>query len=391
MKKLLLGIGMVLMATGAFAQNQDHLKLTADKNIMDAEVGEEVTYTISLVHVTDSVYAGFSCDLWVGDGVEVIKWKKNPKDRTAKYFQPVDGGDFSYPEYFNANEGYRNEPERYGNDGYFYRLIGKTDQPTENYFPFDENYLDLFNFKVKKTADFAGDVCPIYLKLVEFASQVKELDSDGNIVLDTQYNPETGKDEVIVTTHKFPNTKSIALKIGETKFGTLCINDDLDFTETGITASVCTGVNEGFVQVAEITKPAAGTPLIIKGEAGSYYAKANYEDSDAPMSNLLVGTPDEPLTVEGNNTFAMAAKMKDGANVVGFYRVQAGVQIPRYKAYLNNAADVEGFIFEETTGINVVESAVNTNQDIYSITGAKVNNASQKGVYIMNGKKVVVK
>lgn len=388
MKKLLLGIGMVLMATGAFAQNQDHLKLTADKNIMDAEVGELVTYTISLGHVTDSVYAGFSCDLWLPDGVVLVETPYEVDDDEFEdfLFAPVKAGDFSRLSRWNFQAGYRNDPDRYGNDGYFYRLIAKTDNPVKYYFPTQGRSLDLFTFRVKKSADFEGDVCPLYLRLVEFASQIKGFDADGKAIQDLN---DAG--EVIVTTHKFPNSKSIALKINETKFGTLCINDDLDFTETGITASVCTGVNEGFVQVAEITKPAAGTPLIIKGEAGSYYANANYDESDAPVSNLLVGTPDEPLTVEGNNTYAMAAKMKDGANVVGFYRVQAGVQIPRYKAYLNNAADVEGFIFEETTGINVVESAVNTNQDIYTITGAKVNNASQKGVYIMNGKKVVVK
>ena len=104
-----------------------------------------------------------------------------------------------------------------------------------------------------------------------------------------------------------------------------------------------------------------------------------------------MGTPDEAIPVAGNTTYAMASKVKDGANVVGFYRVQEGVVIPRYKAYLNSTADVEGFIFEETTGINTVERAENANQDIYTITGAKVNNAAQKGVYIMNGKKVVVK
>ena len=143
--------------------------------------------------------------------------------------------------------------------------------------------------------------------------------------------------------------------------------------------------------MAEVTKPAAGTPLILKGEAGSYFLNANYGEKDAPVSNLLVGTPDEAIPVAGNTTYAMASKVKDGANVVGFYRVQEGVVIPRYKAYLNSTADVEGFIFEETTGINTVERAENANQDIYTITGAKVNNAAQKGVYIMNGKKVVVK
>ena len=378
---------MVLMAAGAYAQNQDHLSITSDVNIMDAAVGDEVTYTIRFEHVTDSVYAGLSFDLWLPEGLEMVKTKVG---RESKWFWPAEGGDFSYSA-FNSTEGKRNEPERYGgNEGMFYRLIGKTDAPTENYFPYDEEYLDLFWFKVKKTADFEGDVCPIYLRLVEFASQAKGLDGE-NLILDTQYNEETGKDEVVVTTHHFPDTKAISLKINECNYGTLCINDDLDFAETGISANVCTGNEDGFVQVAPIEKPAAGTPLILKADAGSYMLKANYGESSEPVSNLLLGTPDEPLTVTGSNTYAMAVKEKDGANVVGFYRVQEGVQIPRYKAYINSAEGVEGFVFAETTGISNIENADNASQDIYTITGAKVNNAAQKGVYIMNGKKVVVK
>lgn len=379
---------MVLMAAGAYAQNQDHLSMTSDKNILDAAVGEEVTYTIRFEHITDSVYAGLSFDLWIPEGIEMIKTKVG---RVNKWFVPVEGGDFSYADAFNTSEGKRSEPDRYGgNAGEFYRLIGKTDAPTENYFPYDEEYLDLFWFKVKKTADFQGDVCPLYLRLVEFASQVKELDGD-DIILDTQYNPETGKDEVIVTTHHFPDTKAIALKINENKFGTLCINDDLDFSDSEISANVCTGNEDGYVQVAEIEKPAAGTPLILKANAGSYMLKANYGESSPAVSNLLLGTPDEPLTVTGDNTYAMAVKVKDGANVVGFYRVQEGVEIPRYKAYINSAEGVDGFVFAETTGISNIENADDASQDIYTITGAKVNNAAQKGVYIMNGKKVVVK
>ena len=387
MKKLLLGIGMVLMATGAFAQNQDHLKLTADKNIMEADVDDVVTYTISLGHVTDSLYAGFSCDLWLADGLEVVQTKVG---RLWYTFVPVPGSDFSDASIFNYSEGLRTEPERYGNNGEFWRLIAKTDQPTQIYFPYDEGLLDLFTFQVKKTENFKSDVCPIYLRLVEFASQIKSVENKGknNEIINLDLN-DAG--EVIVTTHHFPDSKSIALKIGENKFGTLCINDDLDFSDSEISANVCTGIEDGFVKVTEIEKPAAGTPLILKANAGSYFLKANYDESSAAVSNLLLGTPDEPLTVTGNNTYALAAKVKDGANVVGFYRVQEGVEIPRYKAYINSAEDVEGFVFEETTGISNIENAENANQDIYTITGAKVNNAAQKGVYIMNGKKVVVK
>ncbi len=378
---------MALMAAGVSAQQQDCLSLSSDKNIMDAAVGDEVTYTISLVHNSDSLYAAFSCDLWLPEGVEIVKTKVG---RLSYFFVPVSGSDFDTSfGLFNYSEGQRSEAERYGNDGMFYRLIAKTDNPVEIYFPYDEEALDLFTFKVKKTADFEGDVCPIYLRLVEFAAQIAYVENRGedNEVIHLDKNDN---DEVVVTTHIFPNTKSIALKINDSKFGTLCIDDDLDFSDSELTANVCSGTDDGYVQVTPVEKPAAKTPLIIKGEAGSYFLKANYGETSAEVSNLLLGTPNEALTVSGSNTYAMASKEKDGANVVGFYRVQEGVEIPRYKAYINSSEGVDGFIFEETTGIRTVQENTISN-DVYSITGSKVNNATQKGVYIMNGKKVVVK
>jgi hypothetical protein len=44
----------------------------------------------------------------------------------------------------------------------------------------------------------------------------------------------------------------------------------------------------------------------------------------------------------------------------------------------------------DTNGINAIESADMLNGDIFNLQGQKVNRA-QKGVYIVNGKKIVVK
>ena len=43
-----------------------------------------------------------------------------------------------------------------------------------------------------------------------------------------------------------------------------------------------------------------------------------------------------------------------------------------------------------TTGINEVNTGVNTGA-IYNLNGVRVNNMTKKGVYIVNGKKIVVK
>ena len=64
------------------------------------------------------------------------------------------------------------------------------------------------------------------------------------------------------------------------------------------------------------------------------------------------------------------------------------------KAYLAVPATVEareGFVFgDETTGINNVNANVNENQEVYDLQGRRVAQPT-KGLYIVNGKKVLVK
>ena len=103
-------------------------------------------------------------------------------------------------------------------------------------------------------------------------------------------------------------------------------------------------------------------------------------------ANVLEGTVDEPLTVSGNNIYALA----NLSNGPGFYRVKSGVEIPQYKAYYTSTAAVDAFLFEDVTGINKVV-ADDANAEVFTISGVKVDKANKKGIYIVNGKKVVVK
>ena len=53
---------------------------------------------------------------------------------------------------------------------------------------------------------------------------------------------------------------------------------------------------------------------------------------------------------------------------------------------------MQGFSFDGTTGIAEVESAVNDNDEVYTISGLRVDGSNlSKGVYIVNGKKVIIK
>ncbi|MBQ7570693.1 MAG: hypothetical protein IJT19_00455, partial [Bacteroidaceae bacterium] len=109
-----------------------------------------------------------------------------------------------------------------------------------------------------------------------------------------------------------------------------------------------------------------------------------YGGGSSIEGNDLVGTAAD-LTVDGSQ-YALA--QKDG--VTGFYKAQPGTVIAAGKAYiLGAAAGTKGFSlsFPDETGIQSVEEATETS-DIYDLAGRRVEKA-QKGVYIINGKKVL--
>jgi hypothetical protein len=99
------------------------------------------------------------------------------------------------------------------------------------------------------------------------------------------------------------------------------------------------------------------------------------------VENDLKGTA-EPLEANGSQ-YVLASK--DG--VVGFY--QATGTIPAGKAYIEKAgAGVKGFFFGGADGIAEVETGNDSDAAIFDLSGRRVVKA-QKGIYIINGKKVL--
>jgi hypothetical protein len=86
------------------------------------------------------------------------------------------------------------------------------------------------------------------------------------------------------------------------------------------------------------------------------------------------------------------------ANAYNFYRVSANIPKNRCWFYVNDNRNPSGaklnvsFDFNIITGIDktVVSSKV-ADGKIYNINGQQVQNTLQKGIYIVNGKKVIVK
>ena len=149
-------------------------------------------------------------------------------------------------------------------------------------------------------------------------------------------------------------------------------------------------------------KVVAGTGLLLKGTANAEVAlPVTATGAAAVAGNALTGVTtatDLQSNAEGNYIFVMkkAASATDELTFLPL-TTESAVTVPAGKAYVSvpatafvDAARALSVSFDdETTGINNVVSTMQ--QDgIYSLSGQRVMQPS-KGLYIVNGKKVIIK
>lgn len=135
---------------------------------------------------------------------------------------------------------------------------------------------------------------------------------------------------------------------------------------------------------------AKGTPVLVGAEAGSYTFAASADEA-APVENndLKAATAD----TKGDGSTIYALVEQDGKAV--FAPLKEGVAVSLGHAYLELPAASATRFYSiqfggETTGINEVNAAAKVDGAYYTLQGVKTSKAA-KGIYIHNGKKVVIK
>ena len=176
------------------------------------------------------------------------------------------------------------------------------------------------------------------------------------------------------------------------EYTTYCSSDKaLDFSNVeGLEAYIVTKVNEASVSTKKVTKVPVGAGVILKkiGDANSFDIPV-IADAEELEDNLLIGTVEE--TEIGNVTGFTDYILYEGA----FHASNAGT-LAAGKAYLRvedgGQAPALGLDFngEGTTGINSVERGALSVEGCYTLDGRRVAQPT-KGLYIVNGKKVMVK
>ena len=159
---------------------------------------------------------------------------------------------------------------------------------------------------------------------------------------------------------------------------------DMEFAEGD--AFVVSAANATTATLTGVTKIRANQPVLLKGE-GAKTAKV-LDETPAAVSNELA------ISIGGSiDGFVLA---KPAGKSAGFYKWNGG-SLTSGKVYLpapTAARDYLEFTFDdesETTSISEIETMRNVgNETFYNLNGQKVQNPT-KGLYIVNGKKVIIK
>ena len=212
------------------------------------------------------------------------------------------------------------------------------------------------------------------------------------------YVNELMKLDAIIDAYENPHT----LNVTDAGWATLYLGYNAlipDFTGEDAGAYIVTGTKEGdwlnLVQVDGVLP--ANTGIIVKANNGDYTFNYAPEATANVEENLLEGTVTSEL-VEGaayvlgyaeetNELVFGKAKLTDGS----FWNNANKAYLPATALTAGSDAPYYSFRFEGegTTAIENVE-VENASNVIYDLTGRQVN-AVERGIYIINGKKVLVK
>lgn len=180
------------------------------------------------------------------------------------------------------------------------------------------------------------------------------------------------------------------LKVDETGWATLYLGCDVAIPEGAEAYTVKEIVeNSAVLEQVEGVIPAK-CPVVIKAEAGDYNFAYSATAGVANEANLLVGS-----TVNAaEEVAAYILGVPEGETEVALVKVEKNKN-NALCAYLPKADEMEADFYtlsiasdDNTTAIENVEMA-NENEEIYDITGRKVNAITVRGIYIINGKKVI--
>lgn len=196
-----------------------------------------------------------------------------------------------------------------------------------------------------------------------------------------------------------------SIEVNEDGYAT-AYSDNAVILPEGLQAAVITGVADGKLTIDYRYNSGdvipAGTAVLVKGEAGAHDYNLATSDEQAVAGNLLRGAANDVNTEGDGCLFYMLSYDANHQNLGFYWAAEDGAAFTSKagKAYLAlpqaASAGVTGYALDGTpVGIDQATTDAQAPAVIYTVDGRLVQqtdvNDLPKGLYIVNGKKVIIK
>ena len=159
----------------------------------------------------------------------------------------------------------------------------------------------------------------------------------------------------------------VNIKISSARQLTYCSSNNLDFSsfknlKAYIIKGQETGGEKNKLNFERVTDVPAGTGFLLIGESGTYDIPVTTTSSSEYKENLLVGvlTPTEIFQKDDDHTNYY---LSNGADGVGFYKVNTSVMIKDHRAYLHVPNSLTPFELEYSDSSTSTEGEGNQNEE----------------------------
>jgi hypothetical protein len=179
--------------------------------------------------------------------------------------------------------------------------------------------------------------------------------------------------------------------ITSAKYATYSSTYAMDYSGTGITAYTAE-LSDGYVVLTPVEDgiiPANKGIILYSEDAGTTPVPVTAESGTVSETGLKIS---DGTTAVGANIYVLGKKN----DKVGFYRWTSASSLSSGRVYLDSASSAHeylSFVLNDgmTTGIDAVQGeGLKANGEYYNLNGQRVAQPT-KGLYIMNGRKVIIK
>ena len=186
----------------------------------------------------------------------------------------------------------------------------------------------------------------------------------------------------------------VAVTVSAAGLATFASDSKLDFGNVTNLEAYIAKENKGKIELVQVNKVAAGTGVLLRAlnSATEFKVPVTAATAEATTGNLFVRGAGAAVASEDGGKYNYVLGKHNGE--VGFYKA-GGMTVATNKAYIQTSISSARIAIDfdemDVTGISEIETMRNVgNETFYNLNGQKVQNPT-KGLYIVNGKKVIIK